>query len=285
MSSGSQETDELTAAPTVSRRSALQRLAHVAGTAAAGAALSPFANFAGASAAIVPEGERRLNIARVSYDSPYGRMKAYSARLRGADKQPSVLVVHDFWGLTPHMEDIARRLAIEGFYAMAVDALSPVGGTPPNGGKTRASISRLDPARTLAALKAGLAWLKSNLNTTEKVGAVGFGWGGGMVNRLAVNGRDLTAGVVYYGPPPALDQVSRIGAALLLHYAGKDPAVDATVPAFGAALDAAGVRHEIFRYAGTRPGFANDMRAALYDRPAAELAWTRTVGFLRKNLA
>ena len=270
---------------TMARRAFLHRLSLFAGSATAIGAGLQLLEGGRALAAIVPEGDPRLNIAFVNYDSPYGPMKAYTARLRETRKQPSVLVVHDALGLTPHYQDIVRRLAIEGYYAMAVDGLSPLGGTPPDSDQARKMIPRLDPAGTLQAFDTGLAWLKSNLNTTDRIGAVGFGWGGALVNRMATSGGDLTAGVVYDGAPPPLAEVSKIKAALLLQNVAGDRQVGARLSAYIEALKAAGVRYETYTYQDTDRGFSNDTRPDRYDEAAAKLAWSRTVAFLKAALA
>lgn len=267
------------------RRVFMSRLSKLAGGAAAAAALVPLLEGGVAQAAIVPEDDARLNIARVAYDSPYGRMMAYTAREQGAGTQPSVLVIHENRGLNPHIEDIARRLALAGFYAMAVDGLSPLGGAPADSDKAREMIYTLDRAKTIQAFGAGVQWLKNNLNTTDKVGCVGFCWGGGLANQLAVHVPDLAAAAVYYGASPSPADASKIKAAMLLQYAGNDQRINAGVPAYVAALKAAGVRYRMYTYEGADHAFNNDTRPARYDKAAADLAWSRTTDFFKTELS
>lgn len=269
---------------TMERRTFMRRLSVLAGGAGAAAALVPLLEGSAAQAAIIPENDKRLNVAWITYDSPYGPMKAYTVRQKSAGKQPAVLAIHENRGLNPHIQDIARRLALAGYYAMAVDALSPLGGTPPDSDKARKMIYTLDRAKTIQAFSAGIGWLKTNLNTTEKVGCVGFCWGGGLANQLAIHSRDLDAAAVFYGASPNLADVPKIKAALLLNYAGKDARINESVPAYVAALKAAGVNYRMFMYEGANHAFNNDTRPARYDKAAADLAWSRTIEFFKAEL-
>ena len=193
--------------------------------------------------------------------------------------------MHENRGLNPHIRDVARRVALEGFVALAPDFLSPLGGTPGDEDKARDLFAKLDPAQTAANAVATVAFLKADKDGNGKVGAVGFCWGGGTVNMLAVNAPDLAAGVAYYGMQPKADDVPKIKAALLLHYAGLDERINAGIDAFKKELDAAHVEYTVYVYEGANHAFNNDTSAARYDKKAADLAWGRTIAFLKEKLA
>jgi carboxymethylenebutenolidase len=200
-------------------------------------------------------------------------------------KLPAVIVIHENRGLNPHIRDVARRIALEGFVALAPDFLSPLGGTPSDEDKAREMIGKLDPAKTVANGVATVAFLKGHESSNGKVGAVGFCWGGGLVNQLAVNASDLSAAVAYYGMQPKEEDVSKIHAALLLHYAGQDERINAGIDAYKAALEAAGKPFTIYVYDGVQHAFNNDTSAARYNKEAADLAWGRTVAFFKEKLS
>jgi carboxymethylenebutenolidase len=195
-----------------------------------------------------------------------------------------VIVVHENRGLNPHIEDVTRRLATDGFLALAVDFLSPVGGTPTDEDKAREMIGQLDQDQVVADAKAAVEWLKARPDSNGKVGIVGFCWGGGVVGRVATAVPDLAAGVVFYGRVPPLDAVPNIKAPLLLHYAGLDERINADVLAFEAALKAAGKPYTLHMYQGANHAFHNDTSQARYDPAAAKLAWERTVAFFKQQL-
>ncbi|MDP3857056.1 MAG: dienelactone hydrolase family protein [Stagnimonas sp.] len=256
-----------------------------AGVTAAGllAALTP--NFAAGQQ--VPPADPRLKTERPSYASPSGSgtMKGYLARpaSAGANKLPSVLVIHENRGLNPHIEDIARRLALDGFMAFAPDALTPVGGYPGDEDKARLAFGTLDQARTLQNFLAGAAWLKSRADSTGKLGAVGFCWGGGIVHVLSTRMPDLAAGVPFYGNAPAPEDAAKVKAPLLVQLADVDHWVDNSWQAYEPALKAARVKYTAHRYPGTQHGFNNDTTPR-YDAGAAKLAWERTVAFFKTHL-
>ncbi|MEP6565672.1 MAG: dienelactone hydrolase family protein, partial [Mesorhizobium sp.] len=185
----------------------------------------------------------------------------------------------------PHIRDVARRVALEGFVSLAPDFLSPLGGAPHDEDKARDLFPKLDPAQLAANAVATVAYLKADKDGNGKVGAVGFCWGGGTVNTLAVNAPDLAAGVAYYGMQPKAEEVPKIKAALLLHYAGLDERTNAGIDAFKKALDAAHVEYAVYVYDGANHAFNNDTSAARYDKKAADLAWGRTIAFLKEKLA
>jgi carboxymethylenebutenolidase len=256
-----------------------------AGVTAAGllAALSP--DFAAGQQ--VPPADARLKTERPGYASPNGSgtVKGYLARpaSAGTTKLPSVLVIHENRGLNPHIGDIARRLALDGFMAFAPDALTPVGGYPGDEDKARAAFATLDQAKTLQDFLAGAAWLKSRSDSTGKLGAVGFCWGGGIVHMLSTRIPDLAAGVPFYGNAPAPEDAVKVKAPLLVQLADVDQWVDSSWKAYEPALKAAGVKYTAHRYPGTQHGFNNDTTPR-YAAAAAKLAWERTVAFFKTHL-
>ncbi|HSV36576.1 MAG TPA: dienelactone hydrolase family protein [Ramlibacter sp.] len=257
-----------------------------AGVTAAGllAALSP--NFAAGQQ--VPPGDARLKTEKLSYPSPAGNatMKGYLARpaASGNTRLPAVLVIHENRGLNPHIEDIARRLALDGFMAFAPDALAPVGGYPGDEDKARAAFATLDQGKAQQDFIAAAKWLKSRPDATGRLGAVGFCYGGGVVHMLATQLPDLHAAVPFYGNSPAPAEAAKVKAPLLVHLAGVDERINAAWPAYEAALKAADVKHEAHQYPGTQHGFNNDTTPR-YDAAAARLAWERTVAFFKANLS
>ncbi|MDM0029318.1 dienelactone hydrolase family protein [Variovorax saccharolyticus] len=257
-----------------------------AGVAATGllAALSP--NFA-AGQQVTPS-DPRLKVERVSYPSPSGSgtVNGYLARPAdaGARRLPAVLVIHENRGLNPHIEDIARRLALDGFMAFAPDALTPLGGYPGDEDKARAAFAKLDQAHALNDFMAAATWLRARPDSNGKLGAVGFCYGGGIVHQLAIRLPDLNAGVPFYGNTPAPSEAAKVKAPLLVQRAEVDERINAAWPAYETALREAGVKFTAYQYAGTQHGFNNDTTPR-YDAAAAQLAWSRTVAFLKTQLA
>jgi carboxymethylenebutenolidase len=247
------------------------------------AALSP--NYALADQ--VAKDDPRLKTEYLEYDSPKGggKMRGYLARpATGDDKLPGVLVIHENRGLNPYIEDVARRLGIAGFLAFAPDALAPLGGYPGNDDEGRAMQSRRDPEKMTEDFIAAAKWLASRPDCSGKVGVIGFCFGGGMANTLAVRLPDTVAAAVpFYGRQPAAEDVPKIKAGLLLHYAELDRRINAGWPAFEEALKAAGTAYTAHVYAGVNHGFHNDTTPR-YDQSAAELAWKRTLEFLQARL-
>ena len=230
--------------------------------------------------------DNRIKTERVSFPSPkgYGQVSGLLAKpAKASGKLPTILVVHENRGLNPHIEDIARRLAVDGFIAFAPDALQPLGGYPGDEDKARELFPKLDQAKTREDFLAAAAALKALPEGNGKVGAVGFCYGGGIVNFLATQVPDLAAAVPFYGNQPKAEDVPAIKAPLLIHYAGVDERINAGWPAYEVALKAAGVRYEAYVYAGVQHGFNNDTTPR-YDEAAARLAWQRTVDFFKKNL-
>jgi carboxymethylenebutenolidase len=268
----------------MSRRDFLDRLAELAGSTAAAAALLPLLQNDYARAAIVPADDARLATERVSYDSPKGKIDGYLARAKAKGKRPVVLVIHENRGLNPHLEDVARRLALEGFLAYAVDLLSLVGGTPASEDAARELHTKMNQDDAVTALVAAVSFLKGHAESTGKVGAVGFCFGGLMINRLAASSPELDAGVAYYGRQVPAAQVPNIKASLLLHYAENDDPVNSGIAAYEAALKANNKKYTIYTYPGTQHAFNNDTGAARYNKAAADLAWERTLAFFKETL-
>ncbi len=268
------------------RRGFLDRAAKyaVGGTSAAGllAALSP--QFAAAQQ--VAPTDARIKTERVEFASPkgYGTVRGLLARPAKANGPlPVVLVVHENRGLNPHIEDIARRLAVANFIALAPDALAPLGGYPGDEDKAREMFMKLDQAKTQEDFVATAAWLKTIPGSNGKLGAVGFCYGGGVVNMLATRLPDLAAGVPFYGAAPALDKVAAIKAPLLLVFADNDERINAMWPPYETALKAAGVKFEAVKYPGTQHGFNNDTTPR-FDTTAAGRAWERTLALFDRTL-
>ena len=270
---------------TMSRRVFMERLAKLAGGAAAAAAMVPFLQNNYAEAEIVPEDDERLRIQTLTYSAGGTTMSGYLARMTDPSVRPAVIVIHENRGLNPHINDVTRRLALEGFLAFAPDALSPVGGTPADEDRAREMIYELDAEDTVARFAAAVPLVASHPLCNQKVGAVGFCWGGGMVNELAAADVGLAAGVPYYGRQLPAEDVPRIEAPLCLQYAGLDKRINAGIDEYVAALKANGKTFEIYVYEDANHAFNNDTNAARYDRAAADLAWARTVEFLRKHLS
>jgi carboxymethylenebutenolidase len=268
----------------INRRAFLDRLAEIAGSSAAAMALLPLLQNDYARAAMVAPDDARLVSERAAYDSPKGKIDGYLVRPKAKGKRPAVLVIHENRGLNPHLEDVARRLASEGYLAYAVDLLSLVGGTPASEDAARELHAKMNQDDAVAALVAGVSFLKRHAESTGKVGAVGFCFGGMMINRLAVASPELDAGVAYYGRQVPAALVPNIKAALLLHYAEHDDGVNSGIPAYEAALKANNKKFTMHTYPGTQHAFNNDTGAARYNEAAAKLAWSRTLAFFTENL-
>lgn len=268
----------------MNRRQFLDRLSEIAGSTAAAVALLPLLQNDYAQAAIIAADDARLASERVAYDSPKAKINGYLVRPKSKGRRPAVIVIHENRGLNPHLEDVARRFAAEGFLAYAPDLLSLVGGTPENEDAARDLHTKMNQDDAVTALVSAVSFLKTHAESTGKVGAVGFCFGGTMVNRLAASSPDLDAGVAYYGRQIPAAQVPNIKAALLLHYAENDDGVNATVPAYEAALKANNKKFTMYTYPGTQHAFNNDLGAARYNKAAADLAWSRTLAFFKETL-
>jgi carboxymethylenebutenolidase len=268
----------------MNRRSFLDRLASLAGGAAVATALLPLLENNYALAQVVAETDPRITAETVPVAGVQG-LTGYLVRPKTGGKLPAVLVIHENRGLNPHIKDVTRRLATEGFLALGLDLLGPMGGTPADDEKGREMFEALKAPDALAYSRAAVAFLNGHTDGNGKVGALGFCWGGGIVNSLAAAEPDLDAGIAYYGRQPSADQVAQIKAPLLLHYAGLDERTNTGIPAFESALKANGKTYEMYMYDGANHAFNNDTGGARYNKVAADLAWGRTIAFLKKHLA
>ncbi len=270
------------------RRDFFAAMTRIAGGAAAANLLIGNIAASPAAATIVPANDKRLRSGMTTLRGAAGQRpyELYFVEPRSREaRRGTVIVVHENRGLNEHTRDVARRLALAGFYAVAPDFLSPSGGTPANEDAARDAIGKLDLGAAAAAGVAMLDQLRARSGGTGHVGVVGFCWGGAYVNRLAVTaGTKLSAGVAYYGPAPNPPEAKRVIAPLMLHYAGLDERVNATGGPWVAALKAAGKKVETFTYAGVNHAFNNDTSAQRYNKPAADLAWKRTLAFFTRHL-
>jgi carboxymethylenebutenolidase len=271
----------------ISRREFLDRAAAYAVVGVGAAALLESLTPDFVAGQVVAEDDPRLATSFVEYDSPQGggRMRGYLGRPTSvAARLPGVLVIHENRGLNPHIEDIARRLALEGYLAFAPDALTPLGGYPGSEDAARELFGRLNRDTLVNDFVAAFEYLRGHADCTGSIGAVGFCFGGGMVNQLAARLSELDAGVAFYGSQVPADQVPRIEASLLLHYAGIDERINAGWPAYEAALRENGVEYEAYVYEGANHGFNNDTTPR-FDADAAERAWRRTLDFFKAHLS
>jgi carboxymethylenebutenolidase len=262
----------------MNRRDFLEKLSLLAGSATAATAILPLLENNYAKADILPEGAPSIVAKMITFTGG----KGYFVTPKAMGNYPGVVVIHENRGLNPHIKDIARRMAAEGFAVLAPDYLADMGGTPDDADKARDMIGTLTPEAILATSKAALAAVATHPATTGKAGAIGFCWGGGAANDIAVADPTLKAAVAYYGGQPAAADVAKITAPLLLHYAALDDRIGAGIPAFEAALKANKKTYELYMYEGVNHAFNNDTNAARYNEPAADLAWSRTVAFLKK---
>jgi carboxymethylenebutenolidase len=259
------------------RRDFLRKLGVLTGSTYAAAALLP-----------VLENEslqnNDLTTEFITYKGETGDMRAFMAHPKSGKKFPAVVVIHENRGLVPHIQDVTRRMAKEGFLALAPDALSPVGGTPEDVSNVGEKFKQLVPEQTTKNFVAAVKYLKTHPLSNGKVGCTGFCWGGAMTNQVAVNSPDLDAAVPYYGMPPASEDVQKIKAPILAHYAGNDERINAGIPAFEEALKKYGKEYQIFMYPGAQHAFNNDSNAERYNAEAAKLAWGRTIAFFKEKL-
>lgn len=269
----------------ISRRTFLEKLAKLAGGVAAAYALLPILeNDYLARAEMIPANDARLTTEYITYPGVSGEIRAYQAQPASAEKLPGVLVIHENKGLNPHIEDVTRRLALEGYMAVAPDALSVAGGSPEDPKEAVEMIKALDMSATIKNFAAAAAYLKTHPKSTGKVGVVGFCWGGAMANQMAVNSSDISAAVPYYGRQPDEADVAKIKASLMLHYAGIDERINAGIPAYEKALKDNMVEYQLFMYDGAKHAFNNDTNHERYHKEAADLAWQRTVAFFNEKL-
>jgi len=269
----------------MTRRAFLDRLALVVGSSAAALALLPALEGRSRQAVPVAEGDPRLLTQSVEYDADGAKMGGYLARPKGGGKRPAVIVIHENRGLNAHIKDVTRRVAVDGFLALGVDCLAPLGGTPADESQATKMLGGLNRAETVSRLVATVKFLASHPESTGKVGVVGFCWGGGYTNALAVAaGSSLHAAVPYYGSQVPAADVPKISAPLLLQYAGNDERINAGIPDYEAALKANNKAYQIYMYEGAGHAFNNDSNPTRYNKEAADLAWGRTIAFFKKHL-
>lgn len=266
------------------RRSFLRKLAMLTGSTAAALALLPALEENELKGAISTQTDPDLVTEFIKYPAATGDMRAYVARPKKGTKFGAVIVIHENRGLVPHIQDVTRRMAKDGFLALAPDALSPVGGTPDDVSNVGELFKQLNSEETTKNFVAAVKYLKTHPNSNGKVGCTGFCWGGAMTNQVAVNAPDLNAAVPYYGRQPAPEDVEKIKAPVMAHYAENDAGINAGIEAFEAALKKYNKEYQIFIYPGTAHAFNNDTNPQRYNEEAAKLAWSRTVGFFREKL-
>jgi carboxymethylenebutenolidase len=265
----------------LSRRDFLGKLVILAGSTAAAMTLLPALENSGAPNV---QTDDDLVTEFIKYQGETGEVKAYMAHPKAETKYPAVLIIHENRGLQPHIQDVTRRMAKEGFLSMAPDALSPLGGTPEGDmDKAVKMIGQLDSGKTVKDFVAAIKYLKTNPLSNGKVGCTGFCWGGGMTNQMAVNSPDLDAAVPYYGKQPATEDVPKIKIPIMAHYASDDSFINPGIPAFEEALKKGNKDYKIYMYEGTKHAFNNDT-SDRYNETAARLAWSRTVAFFREKL-
>lgn len=273
--------DEYTHRP-LSRQQFLKQLAILCGGTAAAMAVLPLLESNYAHAAVTKNDD--LFIETINYPGVPNTMSAYIARPKAEKKYKAVLVIHENRGLTPHIEDVARRVAKTGYLAIAPNALAALGKTPANEDEARALFSELKTENNLQNFINAFAYLKTRKDFNGGTGCVGFCWGGAMANNLAVHVKNLNAAVAFYGRQPSAEDVPKIKAAVQLHYAGMDERVNEDIPKYEEALKQAGINHEIYIYPEVQHAFHNDTSAARYNEPAAKLAWQRTLAFFEKHV-
>ena len=275
--------DEYTHAP-LDRRTFLDRLAVLAGGTSAAVALLPLLENNYAAAEIIASDDPRLLTGRPSFPGATGDVKTYMAHPAHDGRFPAVVVIHENRGLNPHIEDVTRRAALAGYLAVAVDGLSPFGGTPADEDEARALIRQLDRGSAIQNIVAAVNYVKSHRRSTGKVGTVGFCWGGSMAVQAAVHSQDVHAAVGFYGRQPTAEETARIKASVMLHYAEIDERVNAGISAFRTALNDNGITHSIYMYEGAQHAFHNDTAPSRYKEDAAQLAWQRTLNFFEQTL-
>lgn len=267
-----------------SRRDFIKKLAMVAGSTAAALALIPVLEENNLFASVANQDDSGLITGFIKYPAATGDMRGYLARPKTGSKFPAVIVIHENKGLVPHIQDVTRRMAKEGFLALAPDALSPVGGTPDDISNVGEMFRQLNSEETTKNFVAAVKYLKTNPLSNGKVGCTGFCWGGAMTNQVAVNAPDLDAAVPYYGSQPSAEDVAKIKAPIMAHYGGTDTRINAGIPAFEEALKKNNKEYQIFVYEGAAHAFNNDSNPDRYNEAAAKLAWSRTIGFFKKKL-
>lgn len=276
--------DQYTHLP-LQRRDFIKRLATLVGGSAAAYAMLPFLENNYADATVVAENDKRLSASMIEFSGPKGSLKAYLAKPVASKKKiGSVLVIHENRGLNAHIQDIARRVSLAGYNALALDFLSPLGGTPGNEDEARALFTNLDQDASIANGQAALTYLKKLSTSNGKLGCIGFCWGGAMTNQLAVHTAELNVAVSYYGMAPDLSLVKQIKAHMLLQYAGLDERINVTREPYENALRKDHISFESYVYPDVQHAFNNDTNEARYNKPAADLAWQRSLALFKQTL-
>ncbi|RZL45383.1 MAG: dienelactone hydrolase family protein [Pedobacter sp.] len=268
----------------IDRKNFMKKLAILTGSTALALTVLPLLESNYAAAATVSDIE--VDSEMITYPGVDGDIKALLAMPKGNQKKlGTVVVIHENRGLTPHIKDVTKRVALAGFVALGIDALSPFGGTPDDETKGRELIGKLDPEKNLQNYLKGLEFLRTHKNGNGKTGAVGFCWGGSMANKLAVADPKLNAAVAYYGAQAKAEDVPHIKASLMLHYGSLDERINAGIPAYEAALKENKKDYQIFIYEGVNHAFNNDTSPTRYNEAAAKLAWQRTIDLFKTKLS
>ena len=267
----------------IGRKDFMKKLAVLAGSTALAMTILPMLENNYAAAADFSSDD--IDLENITYPGVDGEMKAVLAKPKGKKNLGAVLVIHENRGLNPHIIDVTKRVAAEGFLALGVDALSPLGGTPADEDKGRELIGKLDPEKNLQNYLKGLEYLRNRKDGNGKVGCVGFCWGGGMANKLAVNDPKLQTAVAYYGAQPNAADVPKIKASVMLHYGGLDERINAGMPAYEQALKDNKIDYKIYIYDGVNHAFNNNTSPTRYNEAAAKLAWSRTIELFKNKLA
>ena len=268
----------------ISRKEFMKKLAILTGSTALALTILPSLESNYAAAATVKDDE--VFSEEITFPGADGNISGLFAMPKGNKKKlGAVVVIHENRGLTPHIKDVTKRVAMAGFVALGVDALSPFGGTPADENKGRELIGKLDAAKNLQNYLKALAFLRAHPQVNGKTGCVGFCWGGAMANKLAVNDPQLNAAVAYYGSQAKVEEVPNIKASLLLHYGGLDERINAGIPAYEQALKANHINYQLYIYEGVNHAFNNDTSPTRYNEAAAKLAWQRTIDLFKKKLS
>lgn len=269
----------------VRRREFIRKLAILTGGTAAVMSLLPLLDSKSAFASALSMDDEDIHSEFITYPGASGDVRALLSHPKTGAKLPAVIVIHENKGLQPHIQDVNKRMARAGFLSIAPDALSPLGGTPDDDvDAARNKMRELDGEKTTRDFVAAVKYLKTHPLSTGKVGCTGFCWGGGMTNQVAVHAPDLNAAVPYYGRQPDPEDVPKIKAAVMAHYAGEDERINSGIEAFEKALQEAGIDYQIFIYNGARHAFNNDSNPSRYHKEAATLAWKRTTEFFKEKL-
>lgn len=267
----------------ISRKDFMKKLAILTGSTALALSVLPMLENNYASAATI--GHQDLDTENITYQGADGAVKAFLAKPKNGKNLGCVLVIHENRGLNPHIIEVTKRVANEGFLALGVDALSPFGGTPADEDKGREWIGQLDPEKNLQNYLTGLEYLRNRKEGNGKTGCIGFCWGGGMSGKLAIADPKLQASISYYGAQPNAAEVPKIKASVLLHYGGLDERINAGIPAYEAALKQSHIDYQLFVYEGVNHAFNNDTSPTRYNEAAAKLAWQRSIDLFKNKLA